>query len=338
MTERRQTTEQHLTEETLAALAEGQDLGPEQAAAHEHLTRCRNCHAAYAEAVRFRAQWLADPGRFRVAEGSLEDGRAVRVKRPRRAAIPEPVGVPIRRRLPLLLRPLPAALAGAVLLGLLSILVVSSPFWNRANPGLRDSIAVIEPLLASSLDQGLVLPGSPGTPTAISSSPPESAPAAGPPGSAPAYRNGSGPQAPLARAVETLAERYEEGDRSAETAYWLIAGHLTTGQIQSARVIAAEARRAYPEDARLATAQGVLAYRESNLALALDLFEEALFLDPQQPEATFNRGMVRVELGDLEGARQDLHAVALREADRALGRRAARELEAIASADEAGAE
>ncbi len=360
--------EKHLSEETLAAMAEGHGLGAEEQAAREHLARCRSCHAAYADAVRFRAQWLANPGRFRAVQGSVEEGLAVRVKQPGRAAMPEPVGVPIRRRLPLLLRPLPAALAGAALLGLLSILVVSSPFWNQTNPGLRDSIAAIEPMLATSLDRGLVLPGTPdaqaslyldtpgsgsgpgsgpgsgsgsgpgpgsgpGSGTGSGSGPgsgPGSTPGGGAsPGSHPTYRNGAGAEESVARAVKTLAQQYQEGDRSAETAYWLITGYLVTGQIQSARVIAAEARRLHPDDPRLRVAQGVLAYRESNLPLAIDLFEEALFLDPRQPEAMFNRGMVRLELGDLEGARQDLHTVALREADQALGRRASLELEAI---------
>src|SRR5262245_38753151 len=54
----------HIGLEDLALLAEGR-LKPEQAARlHEHLAECRQCTAAYADAVRYRAVWLAESEAF----------------------------------------------------------------------------------------------------------------------------------------------------------------------------------------------------------------------------------------------------------------------------------
>ncbi len=307
--------EGHLTEELLARLAEGQGGDPDLVEAREHLMRCRRCHAAYADAIRFRSQWLHNSGAFAAEVGSLEEGIAAGADSRDHPFVPEPAGVPIRRRLPLFLRPLPAAVAGAVLFSLLAVLIAVSPFWNRAAVTVESSIVAIESALLVMMEQGLVLPG-PEVPSRESQV---------------TYRSGAAAAETLDQAIAILTRRYEDGDPSPETAYWLVVGHLAAGQIQAARVVAAAARRAHPNDVRLLIAQGVLAYRESHLTLARSLFDEALSLESYQAEATFNRGLVRAELGDPDGARQDLQAVALRDADRPIGQRAARELERLPS-------
>lgn len=53
----------HLSVDHLAALAEG-GVRSEEASVTRHLARCRSCMAAYADAVRYRAAWLASPGLF----------------------------------------------------------------------------------------------------------------------------------------------------------------------------------------------------------------------------------------------------------------------------------
>lgn len=298
-------SENHLSEETLAALAEGQetaDLGP---GVREHLLECRTCHAAYAEAVRLRAQWLDQPEAFVPEESSIAEGLAVAHGRSRSART-------AARRLPLFLRPLPATAAGTLLLAAMLVLVFLSPVWNRSGSVLEMEVSLIQPVVAALSSQGLVLPGGEDGPT-----------------NQVAYRAGADLRDDVVTAIGAVTEAYEGGDTSAETSYWVVAGRLAAGQLQHARVVAAEARRAYPRDIRLIIAQAVLAYRESNLPLADELLAEALAIDPHDPAAAFNRGLVLLELGRPEEARSHLQAVAMRQADRSIGQRASELLLAL---------
>ncbi len=54
----------HLSEEELAVLADGCEPRDDPDPRLRHLARCRSCMAAYADAVRYRAAWLARPERF----------------------------------------------------------------------------------------------------------------------------------------------------------------------------------------------------------------------------------------------------------------------------------
>jgi len=54
----------HLSEEELAVLADGRERRADPDPRLQHLARCRSCMAAYADAVRYRAAWLARPERF----------------------------------------------------------------------------------------------------------------------------------------------------------------------------------------------------------------------------------------------------------------------------------
>src|SRR6185369_11934492 len=68
----------HLSPEEIARLAEGQ-MPPESAEPLLlHLSRCRSCMAAYVEAVRYRAAWLAAPEAFKPPEELVAAGMRVR--------------------------------------------------------------------------------------------------------------------------------------------------------------------------------------------------------------------------------------------------------------------
>jgi len=70
-------TEDHVSSEEIARLAEG-GLPPEGAESLlPHLARCRSCMAAYVEAVRYRAAWLADRHAFDPRDELREIGRQV---------------------------------------------------------------------------------------------------------------------------------------------------------------------------------------------------------------------------------------------------------------------
>src|SRR5262245_17155870 len=69
--------EEHVSAEDIARLAEG-TLPPETSEVIlVHLSRCRSCMAAYVEAVRYRAAWLANPDAFEPPKDVLERGRAL---------------------------------------------------------------------------------------------------------------------------------------------------------------------------------------------------------------------------------------------------------------------
>src|SRR5262245_53783729 len=67
--------ERHLTPEQIAMIAEGRMSETEAAGAMEHLSRCRSCMAAYSDAVRYAAAWLAVPKAFEPPDALLKLAR-----------------------------------------------------------------------------------------------------------------------------------------------------------------------------------------------------------------------------------------------------------------------
>src|SRR5262252_3514002 len=90
----------HVSAEDIARLAEGA-LPPETSEAIlAHLSRCRSCMAAYVEAVRYRAAWLAEPDAFKPPKDVLEHARAAVDLTPAPQAVaPAPVApAPVAQR------------------------------------------------------------------------------------------------------------------------------------------------------------------------------------------------------------------------------------------------
>src|SRR5262245_46362235 len=81
------TVDEHIELSALAQLADGTLPEGEAQEAREHLGECRSCLAAYVDAVRYRAAWLADTQAFQL-EGEdrsmLEPGRPARRSKVRR--------------------------------------------------------------------------------------------------------------------------------------------------------------------------------------------------------------------------------------------------------------
>ena len=67
---------------------------------------------------------------------------------------------------------------------------------------------------------------------------------------------------------------------------------------------------AHPHEARLWNALGVLVNETGDSLAAHSVFDEAVRLDPDLAPALYNRGDVRFDLGELEGARADFDAAA----------------------------
>src|SRR5512144_1114871 len=80
--------------ETLAQLAEGSLPTATAAEIRRHLAGCRSCTATYADAVRYRAAWLASPELFQASsEAKRELTAADRASRP----VARPPAGPARR-------------------------------------------------------------------------------------------------------------------------------------------------------------------------------------------------------------------------------------------------
>ena len=263
----------HIPIEELARLAEGQ-LTPETAAeAMPHLARCRSCMAAYADAIRYRAAWLARPDAFEPPDDLMAMAQAVAgprnaPARPRASASPAP------RRWAFA-----SALAGASVLALL--------LWPRggSTPVLTEDVRV----RLSRPGTGLILPG------AVAPAHTEGVVMRG---------GGSGTETPGA-VPET--RRGPERD-----AYILAAGRLANDDLHGARLAVERALERSPDHRELLLLRAGIAYRESDLELASELVSRVLDRAPGDPVALADRALLRLEHGDSGVALPALRALASR--------------------------
>ena len=284
----------HLNEEELAALVDGglDPIATEEA--RDHLAECRLCLTAYSEAVQYRSLWLDESEAFAPTEECLRLGREV-ASRERQ--------VPRHRRSPLRLRPIMLTLSAAAA-GLAAILIFTQPLLGPQSPLDDATLAPLRLAVGKASARGLVIPA-----TEIISRE-----------ALPTYRAGIAvADTEVAEAIDRLSDAYNHGDRSLEVAYWLAAGRLATGQLGSARAYLGDARMRFPDDARLATLEAVIAYRESDLPRAERLLRGVLRRDAENPEANFNLGVVLRDLGRTDEAREILAKLS---SDSPLGQRA----------------
>ena len=303
----------HIPIETLAALAEGHCDPAREAEIRGHLSRCRRCFSAYAEAVRFRSILLDDPNAFAPAEEVIRLGQAVAAGEPGRRSqtVPEPRAVGGRR--PVRLRPV--ILAAPVAAALLLAALVWLPDLVRTEPQMDPSVlARIQAAVTETSARGMFLPAG-----QVMTG-----------GESPVYRSGTAAgRADLEEAVEALARLYQRGQPTRALSFWLVSGQVAAGQLGNARAYAVEARGRFPEDQRFATLEAIIAFRESDLTRAEELLREVLRRDSTDQCALFNLGFMLDEQG-----RQDEAAYFLRAAQRCgpgtpLGLRAAALLAAM---------
>ena len=248
----------------LAALAEGTE--PATADLQRHLAGCRRCTAAYAEAVRLRTLELASPDSLYVSPSLIEAARQA-----------GPAGQRPERRRPRLT----GVLAGTSLAVLALVTIMFRPDAVPPPP----AYATVQAALLEQAPAGMVLPGlSPerGRDQAV-------------------YRDGGGGD--LSEELEILATRQRQ-DPGADTAFWLAAGYLAAGRLQSATDLVREARSHHPDDLRLLTLDAVTSYRRSDLGRAETLLREVLVRDPDHAAARFNLALVLQETGRSGEARR----------------------------------
>ena len=127
----------------------------------------------------------------------------------------------------------------------------------------------------------------------------------------------------MSKALLYLSKRYEEGETSRDVVYWLLAGFLSTGQINGARNVARNGLLWYPEDVEIVTLSALAAFFDGEVDEADRLLRSVVEKEPAFEAAAVNLGIVLMEKGDQAGAEEVLARVAGRRPATPLAERAA---------------
>lgn len=265
----------------LAQCADGTLSETEAVRIRRHLTDCRSCTAAYADAVRYRAAWLADAEAFqldwsdrRIARGALREGAGA------------------SQRWPRALRLGAALLASAVV----AVFAVAAYQALNAAPtlGFRLNPAVLEAAGQSSA-RGLVLPGAEKHADRFR---PELR--AGPPSSS----------LELDREMKAAVGSYESGLQGPDASGRVVAALLAVGEIEAARGYAREGLRRYPTAVPLLVFGADADYRANDIRGAEELLRRAADRAPRDPLVALDLGLVLRRQGQEDEARRLLSRVA----------------------------
>jgi tetratricopeptide (TPR) repeat protein len=280
--------EAHLSIEDLSVMAEGHAAPPD---AVVHLSKCRSCMAAYADAVRYRVAWLAHPEDFR---GSYASPRVPGNDRLLSRRSPFEIG----------------AWVGAAALVAIGVAIVALPPWRH--PGNEPKLpSPIRHLLAYASSEGLVFPGG----------------EAGAAGEGPSYRARPAATEEASAALEALRQRIEAGDRSLDRLYALAAGLIATDRIDLADDYLGEARDRTPQDHRFVVLAAIVASRRGEMAEAETLLLRARRLAPRDPTVALDLGLVAIQTRGIKAARPYLFEASRQDSGSPVARRAARFLQ-----------
>ena len=149
-------------------------------------------------------------------------------------------------------------------------------------------------------------------------------------GNGPVFRSlGGSLHDPLAAPLKDLVEKFLEGSRSPDVAYWLVAGYLSSGDNRTASIYVCAARERFPEDPRLMVLEAAVAYSGRDLARAERLLRDVVKSRHDDPPsdlllavAQINLAVVLRDQGDLAEAREILSGVRSRHAGTPIGERA----------------
>jgi hypothetical protein len=283
----------HISTEDLAVLVDGWTNDPDRRRIHEHLVSCNRCASAYQDSLRYRAMSSTDPGSFKSNEQLQRVANGVARGTSARQRINSGVK-----------RPMTAGL----IIAMIALLTVTT-WWatNRDRTRPASIEGVVTALGHASSQTLVVIPGAEGVVRS----------------GGPTYRSGfTAMSAELQSTFDELARSYRN-DPSVETARWLAAGYVATGQIQHAQTYLTDASRAYPDDAALMNLQALVYYFQGELVSARDVLSQALALHPDHSLTRLNLAIVLLEQDDVSRAREMLRQIAARRSDDPIGRRAA---------------
>ncbi|HEU4930234.1 MAG TPA: tetratricopeptide repeat protein [Candidatus Krumholzibacteria bacterium] len=279
-------TELHLTDEQLAALADGSMTETDRALLIEHVRTCNFCHESYLDAVRYRAMLLTDASIFRAPDAVVRLARSI----PSRRGESVRTSTRTERRRWFA----PPALAG---LAAAALIVAALAMWQAGvRPGGNRYDVYFSPLqqaaVSSSTEGSIILPGTEET-ASVST----------------LHRSGIVPvDETIASALAQLTRAYRE-DANPEVAHWLISGFLATGDLEQARLFAQDARLRFSGDARFLVLDAIVAYRSEEFERAERLLQAALETDPNNGAALMNLALVQYETGRVDSARRTLELV-----------------------------
>jgi tetratricopeptide (TPR) repeat protein len=293
----------HIELEELAQQAEGTLEASRAAQVRVHLASCPRCLAAYEEAVRDRAAWLAAPNAFESPamweKAHAEVRERADADRLTIVRSPSPTRTGSRARW---------AWAAAAA-GLASILWLGIAPLSRRSERLALPPA-IRSAAAHASSQGLVLPGG----------------EAGANASPIAFRNGAAPD--VDPEITSAIERYEH-DRDSAALHAACIGLVVNGRLSNARDYIQEGLKHDERDAILQMLAAHVAYRESRLDEAAKRLRNALQLRPRDPVATLDLAIVLSETGGTAEAKRLFEEVAKSHRGKPLGDRAAREISTL---------
>jgi hypothetical protein len=126
------------------------------------------------------------------------------------------------------------------------------------------------------------------------------------------YRSGYMPlDDELKVSLDSMFEAYRLGDYSEDLLYWLIVGHVATGQMKTAREIAGHARKLGIAGSRIVIIDAIIEYALGDYSRSERLLRDLLESDPDNCVAQINLAVVMMQQENLKDAHEILeHIVA----------------------------
>jgi tetratricopeptide (TPR) repeat protein len=280
-------TELHLTDEQLAALADDSMSETDRALLLEHVRSCDGCHETFLDTIRYRAILLADASVFRAPDDAIRLARSMARRSAKTGARDDHRSASRGRRWFFAPPALAGFAAAAIALTALAVWQSGSDRYDSYFSPLRQAA------LSASVEGSIVLPGTEEAAAMTSS----------------LHRSGYVPvDETIASALSQLTHAYRD-DANPEIAQWLISGYLATGELEQARLFAADARLRFSDDARFLVLDAIVAYRSGELDRAEQLLQTALEAEPQNGAALLNLALVQYESGRWDSARRTLELV-----------------------------
>jgi tetratricopeptide (TPR) repeat protein len=129
-------------------------------------------------------------------------------------------------------------------------------------------------------------------------------------GSSPVYRSGFPVMTDsLSMALSALYSAHHADTNSSETAFWLLAGYVATGQMETAREFETSIRDRFPGDARIVNLRAVLSYFSGDYDNAEKLLTVLIQSKPNDLTARINCGVILADQGRISDARMHLEHV-----------------------------
>jgi tetratricopeptide (TPR) repeat protein len=278
----------------IAGFIEGNQNKTDSARIAKHLQSCRQCFDIYQDAAINRGLLESGSSAFDSSQDLIELGKQVfSLSDSSEDAREEGKHPPKRSWFGRHFR-LRFAMASVIAIAAVGLMWISLDRGGDAGPDQMIPLPIRHALEQASMSGNFVLPGGEGG-LAVDGG---------------ARRSG---YVPLTDALESslddLFSVYQDGAASLDDVYWLLAGYVTTGQMDAARILAESALKTYPSAPRLLILDGIIAYRDGDLDRAQDRLLEAYENNPDDAVTALNVAIVMGEKGDVARAEELLKGI-----------------------------